>query len=950
MKKITLILGLAGLLACINARAQSDLFSTVQDWTGTGTNEAVFEIDWNQGTSGDAMIWGYRWDGSATGEQMFDAIVAADPRLYAEISEPTEYGTAVFGLGFAASGDEPIQLSPALSFNSQHLAYTDYSGVVDSRTAATPGDLWQEGWYTAGYWAYFLSTDSALTAAGDNSTDWADAWQYSGVGMSSRVLEDGDVDGWDFSFYDGSGDSSPAIPVAVMPVPEPTTWALLSLGGIFFLCIRKRHSFKKTTIVASLAVLIAFACNKANAISLDDIQLWAGSGTNRAALVIEWNSPEVFNETTVPAPVANKTMVWGYRFNGTATGTQMMDAILAADPKLYVVVNETYGTFVTGIGYNLSGNGVIGVTDGTTTNYFAGGLLTNNDTTFADASYPINGGDLFWSGYYGPNWQVWNESNDEGGFCTSPNRGSSEYWNPDTAAQGQWDYAEYGLDELPLTNGSWIGFSVAAAGYDSDPSDPAYNAFNNDEQAPPSPDGTYVAYVPNTNDFATLVLSSSNLDSYNLYGDPAAVLGAPTLQFYDPYDGNVTDRVSIIDPPFNVTPDGSNVITEIESDGEITVQMAHKIYANPSHPYGNDLIVYGNSFFVASGYSGGYVSDATDLNSTMLGGIYGHPTTVSVSQDGTNWFAFTNNTQYLFPDDAYRWDYTNDSWTWEQMNPTKPLNPLLYTNDFSDESAAQGLAQYTGAAGGNGYSLQTLGLPWIQYVRIQPNPDDYTVIDAIAAVNPVVVGDALSIAPDNIASGNTNLFFQSADNCGQNQISIGFDYVSGFARISTVSLSDFDPFAPVEGNVSSAYKIQSLPVAGDGAANYSATVGLRAGDGYSGNGSDLRVFEWNCTNWISQPFSYNVSNNEVVVPGVTNFSAFVVSQIAPPSLSIQTLTNGFAFQFTPVANCPETLLRSTNLETWTQIFAFTATNAEPITLLDTNAPAGYAFYRLELTP
>ena len=35
--------------------------------------------------------------------------------------------------------------------------------------------------------------------------------------------------------------------------------------------------------------------------------------------------------------MANKTLVWGYRFNGTATGTQMFNAIVAADPRLYAV-------------------------------------------------------------------------------------------------------------------------------------------------------------------------------------------------------------------------------------------------------------------------------------------------------------------------------------------------------------------------------------------------------------------------------------------------------------------------------------------------------------------------------------------------------------------------------------------------------------------------------------
>src|SRR5215475_91590 len=102
-----------------------------------------------------------------------------------------------------------------------------------------------------------------------------------------------------------------------------------------------------------MAVLAVLAADRAPAISLDDVQLWAGSGTNRAAVVVEWNSPELFNNSSVPAPIASKTMAWGYRFNGTATGAQMLNAVLAADPKLYVIETNFSGLFVTGIGYNL---------------------------------------------------------------------------------------------------------------------------------------------------------------------------------------------------------------------------------------------------------------------------------------------------------------------------------------------------------------------------------------------------------------------------------------------------------------------------------------------------------------------------------------------------------------------------------------------------------------------
>ncbi len=179
----------------------------------------------------------------------------------------------------------------------------------------------------------------------------------------------------------------------------------------------------------SLAVAGLFLVVKSSAISLDDIQFWTGSGTNRAALVIEWNSPVVFNSTTVPAPVTEKTLVWGYRFNGTATGTQILDAVVAADHRLYVVqsIFTGFGPYVDAIGYNLNGDGLFGVTDGSQTYHasdFTNGLLTGPNLDL-DAVAPLNAKDLFWSGSLGPNWQTWTEAGDSGGFTNSPNRGTN---------------------------------------------------------------------------------------------------------------------------------------------------------------------------------------------------------------------------------------------------------------------------------------------------------------------------------------------------------------------------------------------------------------------------------------------------------------------------------------------------------------------------------------------
>jgi hypothetical protein len=257
----------------------------------------------------------------------------------------------------------------------------------------------------------------------------------------------------------------------------------------------KDQSMKKMFVPLALAGL--FLVSKSTAVSLNDIRVWAGSGTNHAALVVEWSTPESFGYTTVPAPVADKTFVWGYRFNGTATASQMVAAIVAADRKLYMVADDTYGTFIEAIGYNLNGDGSIGITDGTSTDFFTNAILANA-TVDVDAAAPLNHADLFWSGYFGPNWEIWTELGDNGGFLNAPDRGPNPYWTPDdpenpySGVHGQWEYAQAGLDYLTLTNGSWIGFSVAAGEYEDDPSAP-YNAH---KHAPSLPDVSFAGAVP----------------------------------------------------------------------------------------------------------------------------------------------------------------------------------------------------------------------------------------------------------------------------------------------------------------------------------------------------------------------------------------------------------------------------------------------------------------------
>ncbi len=255
---------------------------------------------------------------------------------------------------------------------------------------------------------------------------------------------------------------------------------------------------------------------------------------------------------------------------------------------MYVVVTDTYGTFIEAIGSNLNGTGNFGVTDGSQTynaSAFKNGILLDSALEFGCLSLRptavicIGGVISVQTGTLGPKSII-----TAAPFPASPNRGTNQFWDTKNGIHGQMEVPEYGLDDLPINDGSWLGFSVGAAGYDTNTADAATAAFNFHEQAPPSPDGRYVAYVPDTNDFAVQVVSSSNVLTTAPYDNPDAVLGRPALTFIDVFDGGGTNRSSLIDPPYNVGPDGADLITEISTGGQITVRMGRRVYHNANNP------------------------------------------------------------------------------------------------------------------------------------------------------------------------------------------------------------------------------------------------------------------------------------------------------------------------------------------------------------------------------
>jgi len=163
-------------------------FDEIQYWIGEGANRAAMVVDWDSASSADeSLVWGFRWDGIAYGEDMFRAILEADRYFYAKLSPPGSFGTAVYGLGFDRNYDCDLNLSDATHFNEHGLNISDAPDQPPpAAISLDPKDYYEEGWFT-GFWHYGLSSGNPFDGG---------AWVSSQLGMSSRVLADGDWDGW----------------------------------------------------------------------------------------------------------------------------------------------------------------------------------------------------------------------------------------------------------------------------------------------------------------------------------------------------------------------------------------------------------------------------------------------------------------------------------------------------------------------------------------------------------------------------------------------------------------------------------------------------------------------------------------------------------------------------------------------------------------------------------
>ena len=247
--------------------------------------------------------------------------------------------------------------------------------------------------------------------------------------------------------------------------------------------------------------------------------------------------------------------------------------------------------------------------------------------------------------------------------------------------------------------------------------------------------------------YASSVFSSSGLGSNGLYNNPAAALGQPTTLINGVFDTPPqTYHASMVYPAYATDPNGSNLLVSLGATGSVTVKFDTPIVHSDQHWYGDDFIVYGNSFFASS--TG--VTPTTDMSKVQIGSMgsifqNGVPV-VSVSADGVHFTQLASPVWY--PTNPYAWvgNSAQNPSGWDDSHLqdfTKPVNPFLTPSSFSGVSVATAAnTLYAGSAGGAAFSLAGLtdasgnALTSVQYIQFSGGGGSGAYnIDAVARVS-----------------------------------------------------------------------------------------------------------------------------------------------------------------------------------------------------------------------
>ena len=130
-----------------------------------------------------------------------------------------------------------------------------------------------------------------------------------------------------------------------------------------------------------------------------DIQAWAGEGDKKCAFVIQWSDED-----------EDHALMFGYRWSGEATGTDIAKAVVEMHPKLFGAFTDggSYGTTIDGFGWDGNDDGRFSVTlsDGSVVEAGSNGFMPGGAANY-DGSSATDSGDRWHGGWFEGYWSYW---------------------------------------------------------------------------------------------------------------------------------------------------------------------------------------------------------------------------------------------------------------------------------------------------------------------------------------------------------------------------------------------------------------------------------------------------------------------------------------------------------------------------------------------------------------
>ncbi len=226
---------------------------------------------------------------------------------------------------------------------------------------------------------------------------------------------------------------------------------------------------------------------------------------------------------------------------------------------------------------------------------------------------------------------------------------------------------------------------------------------------------------------ATAVSYTAGTNAAAGYQSPATALGAPTRTTGGSF---APAAVTPFQPAFM-----ANELVSIGAGGELVVAFDHDLINDPRHPFGIDLIVFGNSFFGDAQYPAG-----------MPSGLFAEGGEIALSEDGVRWSVVAGAEADGFA----------PTLGWRDVTPyavapglvptdfTSPLDPALTLDSLLWSSYEDLLDAYGTSGGGVGIDVAHAGLSRARFVRVRVpmGSGQSAEVDAFAAVSPVgIAGD-----------------------------------------------------------------------------------------------------------------------------------------------------------------------------------------------------------------